>query len=66
VTTTTEEKSVTSRRKPGLDITRHQEIGLELAQIRDRLTDLGAEIGNAYPKSSRAARLAARRRPADP
>jgi hypothetical protein len=49
-----------SSRKSGLDITRHQEIGLELARIRDRLTVLSAEIGNAYPKAGKAARLADR------
>jgi hypothetical protein len=49
---------MTSRSKPGLDITRHQEIGLELARIRDRLNTLGVEIANAYPKSSRLSRLA--------
>jgi hypothetical protein len=49
-----------SSRKTGLDIPRHQEIGLELARIRDRLTILSAEIGNAYPKDSKTARLAGR------
>jgi hypothetical protein len=49
---------VTGRSKPGLDISRHQEIGLELARIRDRLTTLGVEVANAYPKSSRLSRLA--------
>lgn len=49
-----------SSRKSGLDMGRHQEIGLELARIRDRLTTLSAEIGNAYPKGSKAARLANR------
>lgn len=48
------------RRKRGLDITRYQAIGLELARMRDRLTHLSAEIGNAYPKASKPARLADR------
>lgn len=48
------------RRTTGLNMARHQEIGLELARIRDRLTVLSAEIGNAYPKDSKAARLAGR------
>lgn len=52
--------SMARRRKTGLDMARHQEIGLELARIRDRLTTLTAEIGNAYPKDSKAARLAGR------
>ena len=46
--------------KTGLDMALHQEIGLELARIRDRLTVLSAEIGNAYPKDRMAARLADR------
>lgn len=45
-------------RKPGLPMTRHEEIGLELARTRDRLAVLGAEIANAYPKNGRAGRLA--------
>jgi len=46
-------------RKRGLNIERHQEIGLELARIQDRLTTLGAEICNAYPVNSPVYRLAA-------
>jgi len=44
--------------KPGLSIERHQEIGLELARVRDQLTALACEIGNAYPKASEAGRIA--------
>jgi hypothetical protein len=57
MTTTIREKSMTAR-KPGLSRARHHEIGLELARIRDRLTTLGVEIANAYPKSSPVSRLA--------
>lgn len=46
--------------KPGLSIGRHGEIGAELAAIRDRLTTLAVEIANAYPKASKAPRLALR------
>ena len=45
-------------RKPGLTFERHREIGLELARIRDQLTELMCEIGNAYPKASEPARIA--------
>jgi hypothetical protein len=47
-------------RKNGLPAGRHQEIGLELARMHDRLTELTAEIQNAYPKSSRTHRVADR------
>lgn len=48
------------RRKPGLSLERHQQIGLELARIADRLTELSVEIGNAYPVNSPVYRLAMR------
>jgi hypothetical protein len=47
-------------RKNGLPADRHREIGLELARMRDRLIALTGEISGAYPKNSRAGRLAAR------
>jgi hypothetical protein len=40
--------SVAGRRKPGLGMARHQEIGLELARIRDRLTALSAERATVH------------------
>ncbi len=47
-------------RKNGLPTGRHQEIGLELARMHDRLVELTTEIQNAYPKTSRTHRVAAR------
>lgn len=47
-------------RKPGVSAERHQELGAELAAIHDRLLVLGVEIQNAYPRSSAAAREAAK------
>lgn len=38
--------------KPGMNLERHQEIGLELALMCDRLTSLTTEVANAYPKES--------------
>ena len=53
-------------RKVGLTLERHKEIGLELARIRDRLTEIGCEIANSYPKDSKQARTAmAATRPLD-
>lgn len=37
--------------KPGFDLKRHMIIGTELAIIRDQLSRLGGEIGNAYTKA---------------
>jgi hypothetical protein len=44
--------AVNRRNKAGLRIERHQEIGLELARIQDRLTSIATEILNAYPVNS--------------
>lgn len=48
------------RTKTGLPLERHQELGPELAAIRDRLLHLSVEIGNSYPKHSRIFRLTER------
>jgi len=47
-------------RKPGLALNEHISLGLELAQMRDRLTVLTATIGNSYPKTVKAAHHARR------
>ena len=39
-------------RKTGLPLERHAALGLELARMRDRLTELSTEILRAYPKGS--------------
>ena len=45
-------------RRPGLTKERHEEIGPELARIAGRLTTLGVEIANAYPKNGRLSKFA--------
>lgn len=47
------------RRKTGLNIERHQAIGMDLARISDRLVTLGCEVANVYPATSAVGRLAA-------
>lgn len=46
-----------SKRKSGLSIERHRQIGRELARIQDWLTCLDVEIDNAYPRKSRVSNL---------
>lgn len=41
------------KRKSGLTMARHREIGAELRVMRDTLVTLAVEIGNAYPVTSR-------------
>lgn len=41
--------------KPRFTFEQHQEAGARLKAIRDYLTRLSCEIGNAYPKTSREA-----------
>jgi hypothetical protein len=42
--------------KPRLTAQRHQEIGAELYEIRNRLLKLGIEVANSYPKNGKFAR----------
>jgi hypothetical protein len=42
--------------KPGLTVTRHQEIGKRLTEIRSELVSLSVEVSNAYPLSGKKAR----------
>lgn len=39
------------RRKPGLSLERHREIGRILKEMDQQLASLAVEFGNAYPKT---------------
>ena len=54
--TTMNTLSKKTTRKPGLPLSRHQEIGAELYEIRNRLMRLSTEISNSHPKASKASR----------
>jgi hypothetical protein len=38
-----------AKRKPGLSLEQHKELGLELAAMRDRLVEIQTLLGNLYP-----------------
>jgi hypothetical protein len=46
------------KHKPGLSLERHKEIGMELAQIHNRLVQIAVEVSNAYPVKSKAGQAA--------
>jgi hypothetical protein len=41
------------KRKPGLSLERHKEIGKELKQMHNDISSLLVEVGNAYPISGK-------------
>ena len=43
-------------RKPGLSLERHKQLGPELAEIQAYLARLQCEVGNAYPRTTKALR----------
>lgn len=49
------------KRHDGLPRQRHEEIGMELKAIRDRLMALHTEVSNAYPKQDRHSKTAVQR-----
>lgn len=49
-----------SKRKPGISLERHAEIGAEMARVHDWLVELSCEIANAYPRDQKVVRAAHR------
>ena len=46
------------KRKPGLTLEEHRDLGILLKQVRSTLLTQGVSVANKYPKGSRVARLA--------